>query len=187
MPLLAKNESKGFEKPTPGMHDAICVFVEDIGTHTVKTQWGDKKQHKIVICWEIDELIKSGEYTNRPFMLSRRYTFTLFEKGNLSKTLESWFAKKISDEVRKTGFDLEKLIGKRCTLNLIESDDGQYVNVENVLPPNVANKLTPVCTVVPEWITRTRAESLEAKESAVASSNDFNDTFAEPADQPLPF
>jgi hypothetical protein len=32
-------------------------------------------------------------------MLSKRYTFTLFEKGTLSKDLESWFSKKISDEV----------------------------------------------------------------------------------------
>ena len=153
MALLAKDEGTGpREKPTPGLVDAVCVFVVDIGRHKTTGQFGDKIQHKIVICWEIDEKLHEGEYAGKPFMVSSRYTFTLFEKGNLSKMLEGWFSKRIPDETRKTGFDLETLIGKRCTLNLVESEDGKYVNVGAVLPSNKNNTLTPLCTEKPTWI-----------------------------------
>jgi hypothetical protein len=69
MAILAKDEGKDFERATPGMHDAICVFVVDVGTHIQKTQWGDKKQHQIVICWEIDEKLKEGDFAGKPFMV----------------------------------------------------------------------------------------------------------------------
>jgi hypothetical protein len=153
MALLAKDEGNGpREKPTPGMVDAVCVFVVDIGKHKSVGTYGEKIQHKIAICWEINELIKEGQYAGRPFMVSSKYTFTLFEKGNLSKMLEGWFSKKIPEETRKTGFDLEQLIGKRCTINLIESDDGKYINVGAVLPAQKSNVLVPVCTEQPAWI-----------------------------------
>jgi hypothetical protein len=185
MALIAKNDAPNFEKPAPGMHDAICVFVVDIGTHIYQTQWGEKEQHKIVFCWEIEEKIQNGEYAGKPFMMSQRYTFTLFAKGNLSKMLESWFAKKISDEVRKNGFDLEKLIGRRCTLNLIESDDGRYVNVAQVLPPNSANKLIQACTILPIWINKLIDTSIEKqKEFDQTPQGDMNVT---PNEENLPF
>lgn len=166
MPIIVRNEQPNFIKPTPGMHDAICVFVVDIGTHLEKTQWGPKEQHKVVFCWEIDETIPEGEYAGKPFMVSQRYTFTLFEKGNLSKILESWFSKKLSDETRKNGFDLEKLVGRKCTLNLIESDDGKYINVAQVLPPNTANKMVQVCNTKPLWIQKLIDTSIEKQKEA---------------------
>jgi hypothetical protein len=153
MALLISDSGGGpHEKPVPGMVDAVCVFVVDIGNHLTKSQYGDKIQHKIVICWEIDQLLQEVEYKGKPFMVSSRYTFTLFEKGNLSKMLESWFSKKIPDETRKKGIDLETLIGKKCTLNLIESDDGKYINVGAVLPASKTNVLVQVCTTLPVWI-----------------------------------
>lgn len=161
MSILAKDESKEFERTTPGMHDAVCVFVVDVGTHINKTHWGDKKQHQVVICWELAGKMTAGDYAGKPFMASRRYAFSLWERTNLSKHLESWFAKKISDETRKNGFDLEKLIGKRCTLNLVESKDGKYLNVDSVLPANAGNALVPVCNQRPGWIDKLITTSLE--------------------------
>lgn len=161
MPLIVHDNETPREKPMLGMHDAICVFVEDIGTHIMKTQWGDKAQHKVVIMWELDENMKNGDYAGKLFLQSKQYTFTLFEKGNLAHDLESWFSKKISDETRKNGFDLQTLIGRKCQLNLIESEDGKYVNVGSVLPPSKENNLVQVCKVCPEWVTKKRAQSLE--------------------------
>ena len=158
--ILAKDSGTSQrEKPTAGMHDAVCVFVEDVGMQKTTGTYGDKIQHKIIICWELDEKLKDGKFAGQPFMVSSRYTLTLFEKGNLCKILESWFAKKLSDEQRENGIDLEKLIGKKCTLNLIESAQG-YINVGSVLPANAHNTLTPVCTSVPEWIGKLRSEAV---------------------------
>ena len=160
MAIVAKDSGTSQrEKPTAGMHDAVCVFVEDVGMQRTTGQYGEKIQHKIVICWEIDEKLKDGKYAGQPFMVSNRYTLTLFEKGNLCKVLEAWFSKKLTDEQRENGIDLEKLIGKTCTLNLIESAQG-YINVGGVAPAHPSNKLTPVCTVVPEWIVKLRSEAV---------------------------
>ena len=188
--MIVKDSGLPHEKPHTGLHDAILVFVQDVGTHIVKTQWGDKAQRKIVFCWEIDELLKEGEYAGKPFLLSKRYTFTLFEKGSLSKDLESWFSKKISDETRKTGFDLETLIGRKSTLNLIESEDGKYINIGAVLPAGKDNTMVPVCRDVPKWIDKLRQNSLEmSKQQSFENgeplpSDDFGTA---PDDSKLPF
>jgi len=162
MSLIVKNEGVKREKPMLGMHNAICCFVEDIGTQMMKTIYGNKLQHKVVIVWEIDENMKEGKYAGKPFMVSKIYTFTLFQKGNLSKDLESWFSKKMSDKTRNEGFDLKTLIGRKCQINLIESDDGEYINIGSVLPANSSNQLFQVCTDCPEWISKKRAQSIEA-------------------------
>ena len=151
MSLLVKEDVMNRLLPTPGMVDAICVFVTDIGKHMTKGQYA-KTRHQIVICWEIEEKIPTGEYSGKPFMVSQHYTFTLWEKGNLSKMLESWFSKKIPEETRKTGFDLDTLVGKKCTLNLILSEDEKYINVGAVLPARPENKMAIVCTILPQWI-----------------------------------
>ena len=153
MAILAQdNGSEQREKPAPGMVDAVCVFVVDIGNHLIKSSFGDKIQHRVIFCWEVEEKIQHGEYAGKPFMVSQQFTLSLFEKANLAKALESWLSKKISDEQRKTGIDLEKFVGMKCTLNLIESDDGKYINVGAVLPANKNNSLIPVCTKKPDWI-----------------------------------
>jgi hypothetical protein len=186
MSLIVKNESIEREKPMLGMHDAICCFVEDIGTHIAKTQWGNKAKHKIVILWEIDENMKGiydQKYMGRPFMISKQYTFTLFEKGNLSHDLESWFSRKMSDETRKNGFDLHSLIGKKCQINLIESEDGKYINIGGVLPASKTNILKPVCVELPAWITKKRSESIEASQQPRQLGNDPSEPLP---DEPLP-
>lgn len=176
MSLIVKNEQKPREKPMLGMHDAICCFVQDVGTHIVKTQYGDMAKHQIVILWEIDENMKGtydSKYAGLPFMVSKQYTFSLFEKANLSKDLESWFSKRIGDETRKNGFDLETLVGRKCQLNLIESEDGRYINIGSVLPASKENNMVQICKVCTEWIAKKRAASLE-------STKEPGDDYGEP-------
>ena len=194
MPLIVNNSETPREKPMLGLHDAIFCFTEDLGTHITKTQWGDKAQRKLVIMWEIDENMKGTydeKYAGKPFIVSKQYTFTLFEKGNLSKDLESFASRKITDEVRKTGFDIETLVGKKCQVNLIESDDGKYINVGSVLPASKDNKLVRVCTVCPEWVAKKRASSLEVihapQSGADPSEPPPSDNYPGADDSNLPF
>jgi hypothetical protein len=151
MPLIAKDNKLPKENPHLGLHDAVLVFVKDIGTHIKKTTWGNKAQHEVIFCWEIEQLMAEGENAGKPFMISRRYNFTLY-KSNLSKMLESWFAKEISDEKREQGIDLELLIGKRSTLNLKESANGKYINIDAVLPPRPDNKVIIYRKEIPNWL-----------------------------------
>jgi hypothetical protein len=188
MSLMVRDEGGIREKPMLGLHDAICCFVEDIGTHVTKTQYGNKAQHKIVVIWELDEDLKTGEYAGKPFLMNKQYTFTLFEKGNLAKDLESWFSKKISDETRKNGFDLHTLIGRKCQLNLVESEDGKFVNISNVLPASKTNNMIQVCTSCPEWVAKKRLMSLENTQQSNTNGEPLPDNqWPATDDESLPF
>lgn len=133
MPIIAKGSPA--KDPAPeGLHVAVCVDVHDIGD--VETVWrGQKKMvHKVLIGWEIDQLDpKSGE----PFIAYRRFTLSLGARATLKKFLETWRSKKFSEEEIK-GFDVEKLLGASCQLQIqhFHPDDGSgpYANVEAVLP-----------------------------------------------------
>jgi len=190
MSLIVKNETTEREKPELGLHDAVCCFVEDVGSHVVKTQYGDKLKHQIVIVWELEQKMEGkydSKFAGQPFMISKTYTFTLFEKGNLSKDLQSWFSKAISEETRKTGFDLHTLIGRKCQLNLIESEGGQYINIGSVLPASKTNSLSIVAKQAPAWITKKRAVSIEASQQP---GSDSGEPLPDPQDgeeNPLPF
>lgn len=165
MPLYAKNTSADKEQPSLGMHDAVCSFVEDLGTQTINYLSETKNVQQVAILFELDQLLTKGEYAGKPFMVSQKFTLSLHEKSNLSKQLESWFSKKINDETRLKGFDLLTLITRKCTLNLIENDKG-YINISNILPPNKDNQVVKVCEKRPQWIDDTIAKSLEKTQGA---------------------
>jgi len=164
MSLFAKSEKGPMERPPVGMNAAVCAFVQDVGTQEIEFNGEKKEQHKVLFCFELAAKMQHGDYAGKPFMLSKRYTLSLHKKAGLSKDLESWFSKAISDDTRKNGFDLETLIGRNCTLNLMESENGEYINIANVLPPTSGvPKLEVVNKVPPKWIDELRAKSLEAR------------------------
>ena len=152
MPLVAKKQSSG-EKAPLGMNNAICYAIIDLGIQTSKWNDQEKKQHKVAFCWELEAKKRVGDWAGQPFVTTKEYTVSLGDKSNLGKDLASWFSKKISPELQKTGIDLLKLVGRKATLNMIETDDGEYVNIGNVLPPNPNNQMIITVTEIPNWIT----------------------------------
>jgi hypothetical protein len=47
---------------------------------------------------------------------------------------------------------------------MVESDNGEYVNVGNVLPANPNNQMVVTVPDIPKWVTDKIKESLEYKE-----------------------
>ena len=95
-----------------------------------------KFQHKIIIGFELNQRIKTeGEYKDRRFVVSKRYTLSLSEKSNLFKDLTSWRGKAFTDDELK-GFDLDNIIGANCLLNLTENESGDkvYTNIIGITP-----------------------------------------------------
>lgn len=132
MPIIATaGETKNFAPAPAGVHQAVCVDVVDMGVLEVK--WGGevKKQHKVRLVWQIDEAMESGDR----YIVQKRYTLSLHEKSNLRKELESWRGRAFTPDELK-GFDLEKLIGINCFLNVVqtEKDGTTYANVASVMP-----------------------------------------------------
>lgn len=189
MGLIAKSTGDDFERPTNGLVHAVCVFVEDIGTHKGAYQGKETIRHQCVICFELAEKMKNGDYADKPFMLSKFYTVSLGKKANLSKDLESWFGKEIPPDVRANGFDLKNLIGRNCTLNVITrttKDGDTYATIGGIMPPQAGKeKLLPVNTVSPEWIDKLRAKSMEMTGQGDMNQEPAAGTFPENSDFPF--
>jgi hypothetical protein len=130
MPILAKDNRRDFAPAPEGLHQGVCIDVVDLGI--VKSQWGEK--HQVEIRWQLVDL--TDDVTGLPFMVLRRYTLSLNEKAKLRAHLEAWRGRKFTAEELE-GFDLEKLIGVNCQIQVVHdlADDGRtWANVSAVVP-----------------------------------------------------
>lgn len=139
MPILAKKPDSTFSPAPEGLHHAVCVDVIDLGIK--ETAWGDR--HKIRIVWQIEE---TNAETGRRFEVRKQFNLSLHEKATLRKDLESWRGRKFSED-ELNGFDVEKLLGANCQVQVVHgiSDDASiWANVQAIVPPpkNVP-KLSP--------------------------------------------
>jgi hypothetical protein len=91
MPIMVRDNKKAFTPAPEGLHQAVCVDVVDLGL--VEGPWGAKPT--VEIRWELD---LTHEETGRPFLVSKRYTLTLNEKGNLRPMLEAWRGRKFTQQ-----------------------------------------------------------------------------------------
>lgn len=131
-----------FLPPPDGPQPAACFRVIDLGTQDTTYKGEAKRQHQILIGWEIfsEERMTDG----RPFTIGRKYTLSTSEKANLRKDLESWRGKKFADAELGPGgtFQIESIIGKSCLLNIVheERDGSVYANVKGIsrLPKGMA-------------------------------------------------
>jgi hypothetical protein len=186
--VVSKN--KNYEKCSTGLQQAVCVFVNDIGTQVSEYQGKRKELPKVIISWELRETMKEGDFAGKRFMMNKYYTKSLYEMASLTKDLESWRGKKFTQE-ELNGFDLDNLIGANCYLNIIATEKDTR-RVSAVLPlPKEIERLMPEMTVMSEgmknWIDAERAKSLEMQpERAHTDVSDESLPSAEPVDD-LPF
>lgn len=140
MSLIVKAEpEKKFEKELlpEGSHIGLCYMVVHIGTNVENIMGEDKETNKIIVGWEIpDEMRKFGdEGVEQPMVTSKEYTFSLGEKANLRKDLETWRGTKFSDDELK-GFDLFNLIGAAAMLSVVHTTSktgNKYARVNGVI------------------------------------------------------
>ena len=139
MPIIAKGSSGKFEPCPAGVQQAVCVDIVDHGTQP--TPWGDK--WKVDVRWQTAERMADGS----PYLVNKRYTLSLNEKANLRHDLEAWRGRPFT-EAEVMGFDLEKLIGVNCLLNVVHkagAKGGTFANVVSIMP--LAKGMTPIAPV----------------------------------------
>jgi len=125
-----------FENAPEGNHPARCYRVADLGTQEKKFK-GEVTgvAPRILITWEIvTEMMADG----RPFSISNFYTFSSNPKSNLVRDLSSWRGKPFEpSELGANGFDLSKLLGVGCLLNIVHAttSTGTYANIAAVTRP----------------------------------------------------
>ena len=131
MAIVAKDNRKDFTPAPEGLWPAVCCDVVDLGM--VDSPWGER--HQVEVRWFLDQ---KDEQSGKLFMAVKRFTLSLHEKSNLRPTLESWRGRKFAPEELE-GFDLEKLLGANCQVQIIHniSSEGRtYGNVQAVVPPS---------------------------------------------------
>lgn len=130
MAIIAKAGGGNFVPCPPGQHAAVCCDVVDMGL--LEVNWGGKvkKQHKIRIVWQIEEVMPD----NRPYIAQKRYTLSLHKKAGLRADLEAWRGRPFTDEELQ-GFDVETVIGAPCLLNVqqVLKDGETYSNVTTLM------------------------------------------------------
>lgn len=131
MQLPQPNE-RDFELPPAGTHLAVCYRVIDLGTQDSTYQGQAKRQHKIMVGWELpDEKMSDG----RPFTIQQRYTWSMSEKAALRRDLESWRGKPFTEaDFGENGFDIKNIINVACLLTVMHTGKNgkTYANISSI-------------------------------------------------------
>lgn len=131
-----------YKRVPPGAYIGRCYSLIDLGTQLTSGQYGEKLQHKIRIGWELFGEDENGEALTidvdgqtMPMTISKSYTVSLHEKATLRKELAAWRGKDFTDEEAR-GFDVSKLIGAYCMVNVTSSETNgkTYSNVAGLTP-----------------------------------------------------
>ena len=101
------------------LHRAVCTNVIDLGSH--KDEKYGKIKRLVRLTFELadvrDDFEVDGEMKNLPRLMGRQYTMSFNENATLRKHLQSWRKKQFTPE-ELAGFDISKLVGVPCMLNV---------------------------------------------------------------------
>lgn len=135
MAILATNTSTGnnFQPIEAGSYPARCYSMIHIGTVTENFQGESKQMNKVRITFELPTELKVFKEENgeQPIAISKEFTLSLHEKATLRSFLKNWRGQDFTEDEAKS-FDIEKLIGVPCMLNIThkQSKDGTKTYAE---------------------------------------------------------
>lgn len=161
MPIIPPKPKSGNWAPAPeGLHLAVCCDVWEPWTEERDAKFGGGLVDKTMVVWLVEEI---NPATKQPYEVSRIYTFSLHEKATLCQHLEAWRGKKLT-EADKEAFDLEKLIGANCQLQVIHNitDKATYANIQAIVP---AGKNMAKLSIPPGYV-RKKDRSPKAAETS---------------------
>ena len=122
MSIIAENKGGGgnFTPMEAGNYPARCYSMVHIGTIEDEFNGEKKTLNKVRLTFEFPTETKvfKEEEGERPYILSKEFTLSMHEKATLRKMLESWRGKAFSEAEAKS-FDVTKLLGKPCMINVI--------------------------------------------------------------------
>lgn len=182
MGVIVRRGETDFEATPMGLQDAVCVNVFDVGLQ----RWDDKTQHKVVVLFELAERRSDG----KPFTLHKMFTASLHDRATLRGFLEGWRGKAFTPQELADGWDLDRIIGVSCQLNLVEKqtpDRRTYIEIASVMRPRVNLVAATPRSYVPEFVRRKREsqvipelEAARARQAAAAQAPRAEGTYSPP-------
>lgn len=142
--MITVSEKTGPQVPA-GTHLALCYRVVDLGTQP-DSGYGAKE--KIVLFFELphERIVVDGR--ERPMGISKFYTKSLGKKASLRKDLESWRGRPFTAE-ELTGFDMKKILGVGCQLQVIDDEGKSKISAVVGLPKGT--QVPPCQNPMMEW------------------------------------
>lgn len=119
MPILKESEST-FTPVPAGAHAARCYAMISIGTQAGQNPLY-RPQFQVILNFEIPGELIEYQGEKRPMVISQflnAYLGRMDKPSNTRKFLEQWRGKPFTEQEMK-GFDLSKLVGAKCLLNII--------------------------------------------------------------------
>ncbi len=170
--MVVKDEARDFEPIPTGNQPGVCSAIHDLG---MQPGFQGKIQHKVAFVFELAELRTEGEFTGKRFIVCKTYNFTLNERSNLSKDLESWRGRVFTAEER-TGFELDVFLNHTCNLNMVEKTNTSgrtFVNIAGITGMHKGQKkMKPEQPgYMPSWL----AGLMSGETSQGTSADDFED------------
>lgn len=143
--ITAKQSEKQFDLVPAGNHLAICYQMIEIGTEEGEYNGEVKKSYKVRIVWELcnEKKVFNPEKGEQPYSIGKDYTLSMHEKATLRHDLQSWRGKAFTDE-EANGFDITKLLGKPCMLNVIHKTSKTGNNYATIAGVTAVPKGMPV-------------------------------------------
>lgn len=143
--MILTANTASFESAPAGVHPGRLYRIVDLGTQETEYQGKTHRARKILLTFELlgDERMADG----KPFSISRRFTASLSDKAALLSFINQWRGKALTEAELAEGFDLRRLLGQFCLLNLTETErDGKrYTNIASISPlPKGMTKPEPV-------------------------------------------
>lgn len=130
-----------FELCPAGTQRLVCVDILDHGVVASQYSGKERLQHKISIRWQSEYRMKTGK--RLPYVVQKRYTFSMHEKSTLRKDVSAWRGTPFTDEQAAT-FDLEKLLGRTCLGNVAHERKARGVFAEVVSLMPLARGMVPL-------------------------------------------
>tara|TARA_R110000751_G_scaffold28979_1_gene75055 strand:- start:4 stop:600 length:597 start_codon:yes stop_codon:yes gene_type:complete len=126
--IIAKTSEQTYPKVPIGMHKARCVKVIDLGTQKQDFKGDVSWKRQALVIWELPEQLSN----DLPMTISKFYNLSLHEKSNLGMDLVSWRGRPFT-ATEADGFDIIKLLGQTCQLQVMHKDNGKE-KITNILP-----------------------------------------------------
>lgn len=129
MGRYAKEDSNSsFAQAPAGTHVARCIRIIDIGTQPAG-EWQGKitpARNQVIVMWELPgEMMDADDQGNcKPYIVSRFYTNSLYEKSALYGDLVSWRGRDFTPD-EKAGFDLQNILNAPCLVTVTHNEAGK--------------------------------------------------------------
>ncbi len=208
MAIVATDTGGGGDfTPMPaGNHVAICNMVVDLGDQLVRSEkYGDKVKRQVWIRWETphEEITftdRDGNEKTGPRVIGQAFTLSLHENSALRPVLESWRGRAFTEEERR-GFDVSKLLGAPCMVNVIHAESGgkTYANIGSVspLPKGMEKPESKIGLLLyddehdtfdqlPEWLQKKINERV-VEDTTTTNYSNGGSSFGDDLDDDIPF